>query len=155
MRRLPCIISNLLRLIIPTFGLVYKSNLRIGRDSFFDRPERVFFGNNVFVNKKCQFHVGYKSDASINIGDSVWIGMDVCFICPSHEIGDQNQRAGKSTYSGITVGCGTWIGARSTILPNVSIGKGCIIAAGSVVTKEVPDNTMYGGVPAKLIKKLI
>lgn len=57
-------------------------------------------------------------------------------------------------YYGINVGEGTWIGGRSTILPGVNIGKGCIIAAGSVATKDVPDNTMVGGVPAKQIKNL-
>lgn len=80
--------------------------------------------------------------------------MDVCFICPTHDIGLSDKRAGRATYYGIGVGEGTWIGGRSTILPGVNIGKGCIIAAGSVVTKDVPDNTMVGGVPAKQIKEL-
>lgn len=152
--KIPCTISNLIRRVKPKFGLSYKSNLRIARDCFFDRPECVSFGNNVFVNRKCQFHVGSSNDAKIDIGDSVWIGMDVCFICPTHDIGLSNQRAGKATYYGINVGDGTWIGGRSTILPGVNIGKGCIIAAGSVVTKDVPDNTMVGGVPAKQLKEL-
>ncbi|MEE1084340.1 MAG: DapH/DapD/GlmU-related protein [Paludibacteraceae bacterium] len=80
--------------------------------------------------------------------------MDVCFICPSHVIGDETKRAGRGTYGNIIIGDGTWIGARSTILSGVSVGKGCIIAAGSIVNKDVPDNTMVGGVPAKIIKRL-
>lgn len=152
--KIPCTISNVLRRLKPTLGLDFKSNLRIARDCFFDRPECVLFGNDVFVNRKCQFHVGSSNHAKIVIGDSVWMGMDVCFVCSTHDIGRPYQRAGKATYYSIIVGEGTWIGARCTILPNVKIGKGCIIAAGSVVTKDIPDNTMFGGVPARLIKEL-
>jgi acetyltransferase-like isoleucine patch superfamily enzyme len=47
-----------------------------------------------------------------------------------------------------------WIGANATICPGVSIGDGAVIAAGAVVTENVPDNTVYGGVPAKFIKKI-
>lgn len=152
--KIPYTVFNLIRRIKPTFGLSYKSNLNIARDCFFDRPDCVFFGNNVFVNRKCQFHVGSSNHVKILIADSVWIGMDVCFVCPTHDIGTPKQRAGEATYYSISVGEGTWIGARCTILPNVNIGKGCIIAAGSVVTNDIPDNTMYGGVPANKIKEL-
>lgn len=152
--KIPCTISNFIRRFNPTFCLSYKSNLIIARDCFFDRPDRVFFGKDVFINRKCQFHVGNTNHAKIEIGDSVWVGMDVCFVCPTHDVGTTEQRAGRSTYYSISVGEGSWIGARSTILPGVTIGKGCIIAAGSVVSKDVPDNTMCGGVPAKIIKKL-
>ncbi|MGN0334372.1 MAG: acyltransferase, partial [Lachnospiraceae bacterium] len=64
------------------------------------------------------------------------------------------KRAGKHTYQSVEVGAGTWIGAGSTILPGVHIGEGCVIAAGSVVTRDIPANTMYGGVPAKYIKNM-
>lgn len=152
-RLLQRLFSQVLRKIWPTLGLVHGRNLCISRRCFFDYPKQVKFGNDVFVNKFCQFHIGY-SDATIVIGDNVWIGMDVCFICPTHEIGSSKQRAGKRIYDGIVVGKGTWIGARCTILPGVSIGEGCIIAAGSIVNRNVPDNTIYGGSPAKYIKHL-
>lgn len=138
------LISNLIRYIAPHFQLNHTGNLRIARDCYFDNAKNVKFGKNVFINRLCQFHIGY-SDAHITIGDSVWIGMDVSFICPTHEIGGEKQRAGKSEYRNITVGTGTWIGARSTILPGVNIGEGAIIAAGSVVTKSVPTNELWGG----------
>lgn len=54
----------------------------------------------------------------------------------------------------ITVGDGAWIGANCTILPGVTIGRGAVVAAGSVVTKSIGDNEMYAGVPAKLIRVL-
>lgn len=143
----------MLRKVCPTFGLVYGHNLCISRQCYFDRPKQVKFGDNVFINKFCQFHIGY-SDATIEIGDNVFIGMDVCFVCPTHKIGSYRQRAGKSIHKGIIVGNGSWIGARCTVLPGVKIGEGCVIAAGSIITKDIPNNTMYGGVPAKFIKQL-
>lgn len=147
------LISNLLRYIAPRFQLKHTGNLRIARDCYFDKAKNVIFGKNVFVNRLCQFHVG-DSNAIITIGDSVWVGMDVCFICSSHKIGGHKQRAGKSTYKSITVGDGAWIGARSTILPGITIGNGSIIAAGSVVTKSVPPNELWGGIPALRIKTI-
>ena len=142
-----------LRFFFPKLGLIHGHNLRIGRIGFIERPKQVKFGNNVFVNRFYQFHTGC-SDSIIYIGDNVWIGMDVCFVCPTHEKGNKNQRAGKPIYKDIVVGQGSWIGARCTILPGVTIGEGCIIAAGSVVTTDIPQNTLYGGVPAKFIKNL-
>ena len=68
--------------------------------------------------------------------------------------GGANQRAGMYCNKDIEIGDGTWICANVTILPGVKIGKGCVIAAGSVVNKDCEDNCMYGGVPAKLIKRL-
>lgn len=147
------IISQFFRKLFPTFGLLHDGNLQISRRCFIERPNQVKFGKNVFVNKFCQFHSG-NSNSRIDIGDNVWIGMDVSFICSTHIIGSDNQRAGKRIYKDIIVGEGTWIGARSTILPCVIIGEGCVIAAGSVVTKDVPSNTIYGGIPAKFIKEL-
>ena len=141
-------VKLLLRFLFPTLGLKRGRNLRISRIGFIERPKQVYFGNDVFINKFYQFHIGY-SDATITIGDNVWVGMDVCFVIPTHDIGDYNQRAGKAIYRDIVIGKGCWIGARSTILPGVTIGEGSIIAAGSIVTKDVPANTLYGGVPAK------
>ena len=75
--------------------------------------------------------------------------MNTCFICLSHFIGDSNKRAGKNIYSNIHVGKGSWIGANVTVLPGVSIGNGCIVAAGSVVISDCEDNCLYAGNPAK------
>ena len=54
----------------------------------------------------------------------------------------------------VVIGDDVWIGANAVILPGVTIGRHCVVAAGAVVTKDVPDNTVVGGVPAKIIKKL-
>ena len=54
----------------------------------------------------------------------------------------------------VTIGNDVWIGANCTILPSVTIGNNVVVAAGAVVTKDVPDNCVVGGVPAKIIKKI-
>ena len=75
-------------------------------------------------------------------------------ITGTHHLGEEYQRAGVETALPITVGDGAWIGANCTILPGVTIGRGAVVAAGSVVTKSIGDNEMYAGVPAKLIRVL-
>lgn len=108
----------------------------------------VTIGSNVLINRD-----GYIRP-NVTIGDGVFIGPFVRLITDGHEIAGPTQRAGANTWAPITIGAGTWIGASTTVLGGVTIGEGCVIAAGSVVTTDVPPNTLYGGVPAKHIKDL-
>ncbi|KAF0336476.1 sugar O-acetyltransferase [Pediococcus acidilactici] len=115
-------------------------------------------GNDVLINANANF-----LDANlVTIGDRVLIGPDVKFYCGEHSI-DASKRFGKrsdgssyviSTTRPIEVGNDVWIGGNVTILPGVKIGNNTIIAAGAVVNKDVPDNAIFGGVPAKKIKDL-
>lgn len=106
--------------------------------------EGVFLNHNVFID----------AWERVSIGRNVSIAFNVSLITSSHEIGGENNRAGKSLRKPITIDEGCWIGANSTILGGVTIGKGCVIAAGSVVNKNCKPNTLYGGVPATEIRKL-
>ncbi|QJA09391.1 acyltransferase [Romboutsia sp. CE17] len=76
------------------------------------------------------------------------------FCTSTHKIGDKSKRAGNFYSQNIKVGNGCWIGARATILPGVIIEDGCIIAAGSVVSKNCESNYLYAGIPAKKIRCL-
>ena len=118
---------------------ISSTNISIGKDSF--------------VNQFCKFYVG-GTEQSIKIGNNCRIAMEVSFICITHEIGSSESRAGADVSFPIKIGDGCWIGARSTILPGVTIGNGCIIAAGSVVNKDCESNSLYAGVPARKIKDL-
>lgn len=126
----------------------------IGKDTRIVGPVdidgKLAVGNNSFIGKKLSIH----GNEMVKIGHNCDIAPEVTFLTGTHEIGDKTRRAGKGKCLPISVGNGTWVGARSTILPGVTIGNGCIIAAGSVVTKDVSDNTLVAGVPAKEIKKL-
>ncbi|MGF6094392.1 DapH/DapD/GlmU-related protein [Pseudomonas sp. 18175] len=93
-------------------------------------------------------------EADITIGTCCDLGHGIEFIVGSHELGSQERRAGKGTARPIVVGNGCWIGARSIILGGVTIGDGAIVAAGAVVTRDVPTNTLVAGVPAVIKKEL-
>lgn len=108
----------------------------------------ITIGSRVFINRD-----GYIRPKT-TIGDNVAIGPFVRLITDTHEIGPSHKRAGKSRFDPIVVGDGSWIGAAVTVLAGVTIGKGCVVAAGAVVTRDVPDNTMVGGVPAQHIRDL-
>lgn len=148
-----CPLLSLRKAFLRWGGITIPESSRINERCFFSTTN-VHIGKEVFINRFCHFDDSLRN-GNFYIGDRVWIGMGVLFCNVSHEIGDANQRAGKVYTGDIRIGEGSWIGARTIILPNVTIGKGAVIAAGSVVTRDVPDNTMYGGVPAKFIKEFL
>ena len=94
------------------------------------------------------------SNAAVTIGARCDISQDVLFIVGSHLIAGPERRAGAGDSRPITVGNGTWIGARVTILGGSSVGSGVVIAAGALIRTDVPDNVLVAGVPARIIRKL-
>ena len=92
--------------------------------------------------------------APITIGENVGIGPGTFLITGAHQIGDSSRRSGQLTPKPIRLGDGVWLGARCTVLPGVTIGEGAIVAAGSVVIRDVPPNTLVAGVPAVIKKHL-
>ena len=113
------------------------------------QPERVTVGDNVYIGPSCYFGGG-----EIVLEDEVNIGPFVTFAAGNHTMREGSYRFGPYDYGRIHVGRGTWLCANTVITSNITIGKGCLVAAGSVVTKDVPDYSMVGGVPAKLIKSV-
>ena len=107
-------------------------------------------GFQSYCNYGCFFDLG----ECIYIGNNVAIVMNVKFITTSHEIGEPSRRAAKPIREPVYVGDGSWIGADTTILPGVRIGKGVVVGAGSLVTKDLDDNSIYVGRPAYKIKEL-
>ncbi len=108
----------------------------------------ISLGKNVFINHACSFlDIG-----GITIEDDVLIGPRVNIISESHPL----DPAGRQTLllKQVIIKRNAWIGAAVTILPGVTIGENAVIAAGAVVTTDVPANTIAGGVPAKHIKSL-
>ncbi len=107
-------------------------------------------GDDVFVNAGCCFDVS----APIRIGNRVQFAYQVTLVTGGHEIGDHHNRAGEHAARPITIGDGAWIGARATILPGVRIGAGAVVAAGALVTSDVPEDGLVAGVPARFIRTL-
>ena len=105
-------------------------------------------GKNVFINHDCTFlDIG-----GITIEDDVLIGPKVSLITESHPLSPAERRA--LIVKPIVIKCNVWIGAGATILPGVTVGENAVVAAGAVVNKDVPANTVVAGVPANVIKIL-
>jgi maltose O-acetyltransferase len=134
--------------IYKLLGMNIKTN-NIFPNSFIS-SNKISIGRGTFINRRCFF------DAAdyIDIGQNCSIAMEVMFCTSSHKVGAQHQRASENTTSAIKIGNGVWIGTRAIILPGITIGDGCIIAAGTVVNKNCEPNGLYGGNPAKRIKEL-
>jgi Acetyltransferase (isoleucine patch superfamily) len=115
---------------------------------FINHGKNLKLGKNVFINFDCTF----LDLGGITIEDYVLIGPKVSVLTEGHPI-DPNQRQSLST-APILIKKNTWIGANSTILKGVTIGENSIVAAGSLVNKDVPDNVVVGGVPAKILKHI-
>lgn len=105
-------------------------------------------GKNVFINHACTF----LDLGGITIEDDVLIGPKVNLISENHPV-DPSQRK-NLVLSSVLIKRNAWIGAAATILPGVTVGENAIVAAGAVVHKDVPDNMIAGGVPAKVIKMI-
>lgn len=124
-------------------------------DSFFlippfysDFGENIHIGKNVFVNHACTF----MDRGGITLEDEVLIGPKVNLITTDHPQPPAERRATIS--KPIVIKKKAWIGVGATILAGVTIGENSIVAAGAVVTKDVPDNTIVAGIPAKVIKTI-
>jgi maltose O-acetyltransferase len=92
--------------------------------------------------------------APVRIGARVYVGYDVMLITADHELGDATQRCGPRVYRAIDVDDGAWLSSRVVVLPGIRIGSGSIVAAGAVVTRDVPPNVLVGGVPARVLRDL-
>lgn len=112
------------------------SHVCIGSDCFLTTP--------LFLN----------ASGPITIGDRVGIGHHVQIITDDHAVGDAGQRLGVAVTRPVTIEDGAWIAADVTILPGVTIGHGSIVAAGAVVTGDVPPDVLVGGVPSRIIRRL-
>jgi len=105
-------------------------------------------GKNVFINFDCVF----LDLGGITIEDGVLIAPKVSLLSEGHPLSPQDRHS--LTVGHIHIKKNAWIGANATILPGVTIGENAVVAAGAVVSKDVPDNTIVGGIPAKIIKNI-
>jgi acetyltransferase-like isoleucine patch superfamily enzyme len=120
------------------------------------QPGCWFFGHDVaigadtWIGHRCYFD----SAARIEIGRGCDLGMEVMLCTSTHRPGTPERRAGRFAPEPVSVGDGVWIGTRAMLLPGVTVGDGCVIAAGSVVTADCEPHGVYAGVPARRVKDL-
>ena len=106
----------------------------------------------------CNFNVSFVDDTDIYIGDGVMIGPNVTFTTTGHPISSRLRNPNKNTvYSfslPIRVKNSAWIGANAVIMPGVTIGENSVVGAGSVVTSDIPDNSVACGVPCRVMREI-
>jgi acetyltransferase-like isoleucine patch superfamily enzyme len=106
-------------------------------------------GCNVFVNQNCTFY----DLGGLDIADDVMIGPNVSIVTSGHPI-EPSQRRGSVIAKPIVIERNVWIAAGATIIGGVTVGENSVVAAGSVVTKDVPPNALVGGNPARVIRSI-
>lgn len=122
--------------IQPDFNCDYGKNIHVGED---------FLAN---------YNVTILDIAPVRIGDYCLIGPNTLISTVGHPLSPKGRREKLAQAKPVTIGNDVWIGGNCTILPGVNIGNNVIVAAGAVVSKDVPDNCVVAGVPAKKIKDL-
>ncbi len=122
-------------LLIPPFYTAGGDEIRVGR--------------NVFVNQNCTFY----DLGGLDIADDVLIGPNVSIITAGHPVEPSRRRA-TTIGKPIRIERNVWIAAGATVIGGVTVGENAVVAAGSVVTKDVPPNTLVGGNPARVIRSI-
>ena len=113
-----------------------------------DCGKNITVGKNVFINCCCKF----QDQGGIDIGDGSQIGHNVVIATLNHDFNPDNRAS--IIPKPVKIGKTVWIGANTTILPGVTINDGAVIGAGSIVTKDIPENTLAFGNPCKVVRKL-
>ena len=135
-------------LLTELFGRPVPSTLRVFPPFYTDFGKNIHVGEGVFINACCHF----QDHGGVHLGDGCQIGHNVVFATLNHGLAPDDR---PNTYPApITLGRGVWVGSNATILPGVTIGDNAVVAAGAVVAKDVPADTVVGGVPARVIKHI-
>ncbi len=133
----------------------YKKRIHMGEDVRFRHPlmiqfpENIHLGNRVSINRNCTF----LAHTRITVGDNTLIGPNVTIITVNHDYRFEGLMAKTAhSLSPVHIGENVWIGANAVVLPGVTIGNNAVIAAGSIVTKDISEGIIVGGNPARFIK---
>ena len=148
-----------------TFGrtrtaLLRRAGMKIGRSSLVQGPilitgegnpcEKISIGTFTLLSGSLHCDIG----APLSIGSRVRIGHDVSLLTVDHRVGPEEMRSGQRKFGAIEIGDGAWLASRVVVLPGVCIGAGAIVAAASVVTRDIPANTLAAGIPARVVRDL-
>lgn len=138
---------SLIRKILGKTG----ENICIEPDFWCDYGYNIEVGENFYSNH----HLVILDCAKVKFGDNVFIGPNCGFYTASHPLDAKQRNEGLESAHPITVGDNVWFGGNVVVLPGVSIGNNAVIGAGSVVTKDIPNNVVAVGNPCRIIKEII
>ena len=126
------------------------------KDTFINQPFYCDYGKHIRVGKRffANFGLTVLDEAMVTIGDDCFIGPGVHIYTACHSTDPKERNTRREWAEPVTIGDNVWIGGNVTILPGVTIGDNCTIGAGSVVTHDIPANSIAAGNPAKVIKQL-
>ena len=134
-------------------ALFFKScgkDLRLGRNVTFYNPSNISIGSNVYIAYGNWFSAG----DLITIGDQVLLGPYSVYASSNHTSRDGSFRYGSPDKAPISIDSGAWVAAKCTVTAGISIGKGALVGAGSVVTKDVPNRVVFAGNPGRVIRQV-
>ncbi len=141
--------DEIIELFSELTGKKVDKTFRLFPPFYTDCGKNITVGKNVFINACCKF----QDQGGIEIGNGVLIGHNVTLATLNH---DERPEFRQNIYpKPIKIGNNVWIGSNATILQGVTVGDGAIIGANAVVTKDVPQNTIVAGIPAKILRKVI
>ncbi len=124
---------------------------RIGDGTKFSYPQRIRCGKRVIITE----NVFILAKGGVTLGDIIGISAGAKILSSKLTIDKEGHFSFKHTHMPVVIGKGSWIGSGAIVLPGVTIGENSVVAAGAVVTHDVPPNSVYAGVPAHLLKELI
>lgn len=135
------------RWIFPSAG----RHLNVERNAYFGGGRKVSIGHNSGLG----LSTWLSARGGITIGDNVMMGPEVMIFTTNHRIDDLNRPMNQQGLrdEAVVIGDDVWIGARAILLPGVHIGSGAVVAAGAVVTRDVPPGAIVGGNPARIIRR--
>ncbi|MBS7310419.1 acyltransferase [Treponema sp.] len=137
------------RFILKMMNVKISKNAKVNSGFRIYGPGKIEIKDNAWIGQNVHIYTG--GFVNVTICENVQVGPETIFNCLTHQVGSKDDRAGECIHHDLTVGKGTWIGCRSTILCS-KIGSGCVIGAGSVVLEDVPENKLAAGNPAAVKK---
>lgn len=132
-------------------GHVADDEIIVNQPFYCDYGKQIRVGKRFFAN----FNLTVLDEARVTIGDDCFIGPNVSIYTACHSTDPVERNTRREWAEPVTIGDNVWIGGSVTILPGVTIGSNVTIGAGSVVTRDIPDNVVAVGNPCKVIKNLI
>lgn len=138
-----------LRILKGLLGNIADDEIVINQPFYCDYGKQISVGRRFFAN----FHLTILDEARVTIGDDCFIGPNVSIYTACHSTDPVERNSRREWAEPVTIGDNVWIGGSVTILPGVTIGNNVTIGAGSVVTKDIPDNVVAVGNPCRVVKK--